>query len=91
MKPNDVLMISINFFADLNYEDPLDMIRSYFSEKDRFYFQLYMFYLHYKAKILTKLHVRWDFDTELVVLKREDMRKKVILVITELNCFSCYD
>lgn len=91
MKPNDVLMISINFYGDLGYDDPLDMIRSYFSEKDRFYFQLYMFYLHYKVKVRTKLHVRWDFDTELVVLKREGMKKKVCLVITGLNCFSCYD
>jgi len=91
MKCNDVLMLSINFFSDLSYEDSLDMIRSYFSEKNRFYFQLYMFYLHYKVKIRNKLHVRWDFDTELVAVKKEGSRKKICLIITEVNVFPCYD
>jgi len=57
----------------------------------RFYFQLYMFYLHYKVKIRNKLHVRWDFDTELVVVKKEGSRKKICLIITEVNVFPCYD
>ncbi len=91
MKSNDVLMLSINFFHDLSYVDPLDMIRSYLSEKDRFYFQLYMFSLHYKVKIQNKLHVRWDFDTELVMMKKENDRKKVYLIVTEVNVFPCYD
>ncbi len=91
MKCNDVLMLSINFFSDLGYEDSFNMIRSYFSEKNRFYFQLYMFSLHYKVKIKNKLHVRWDFDTELVVVKKEDSRKKICLIVTEVNVFPCYD
>jgi len=91
MKCNDVLMLSINFFSDLGYEDPLNMIRSYFSEKDRFYFQLYMFSLHYKVKVQNKLHVRWDFDTELVMMKKESDRKKVCLIVTGVNVFPCYD
>jgi len=40
MKYNDVLLISMNFYADLNYEESFNIIKSYFSEKDRFHFQL---------------------------------------------------
>jgi len=91
MNPHDLIMLSISFFDNLSYEDSLNMIRSYLFKKDRFYFQLYMFSLQYKAKIQNKLHIRLDFDMELVVIKKEDDRKKIYIIILEVKLLPSYD
>lgn len=84
-------MLSISFFDELSYEDPLDMIRCYLSEKNRFYFQLYMFSLQYKAKIQNKLHIRLDFDMKLVVMKKKNDRKKIYIIKSEVKLLPSYD
>jgi len=62
--------------VNFNFIDYITKIQD-LSEKDRFYFQLYMFSLQYKVKIRNKLHIRLDFDTELVVVEKKGGRKNV--------------
>ena len=91
MNSHNLIMLSISFFDDLSYEDSLNMIRSYLFKKDRFYFQLYMFSLQYKAKIQNKLHIRLDFDMKLVVMKKKNDRKKIYIIKSEMKLLPSYD
>ncbi len=45
----------------------------------------------YKVKIHNKLHIRLDFDTKLVVVKKESARNKTYFIISEVKHLSSYD